>query len=301
MKIMGKTIVIYHKADFDGIFCREIAKTHFGDTAENIGWDYGDGLIRIETDVEHIFMLDISVEQWMDDPRLVWIDHHKSAIDKYDRTTGSSEGDVATKIKGVRIDGVAACRLAWQFWFSVDKHIGREFTKEDYVNRITTEPLAVRLAGEYDIWDKRDPRAELFQHGLRSQDLTECWPLLLSLLHKDEDLVDGLLKKGEAIQFVKRNENAGIVKAFAFTIQFEGFCLLACNAARYNSQLFESELKPEHDGCLGFNWDGKLKQWRVSLYSDKAGIDLSPVAVKYGGGGHRGACGFRTDKLPFLK
>jgi len=84
------------------------------------------------------------------------------------------------------------------------------------------------------------------------------------------------------------------------TIGFEGFCLLACNAARYNSQLFAAGLGPEHDGCLGFNWDGQKQEWRVSLYTDKPGVDLSVVATKYGGGGHRGACGFRAKTLPFL-
>jgi nanoRNase/pAp phosphatase (c-di-AMP/oligoRNAs hydrolase) len=48
------------------------------------------------------------------------------------------------------------------------------------------------------------------------------------------------------------------------------------------------------------DFDGK--QWRVSLYHapSKEHHDLSKIAVKYGGGGHRGACGFKTDKLPFL-
>jgi hypothetical protein len=59
-------------------------------------------------------------------------------------------------------------------------------------------------------------------------------------------------------------------------------------------------VRPEHEGLFGFNWTGK--KWRVSLYHapHRTDIDLSVIAVKYGGGGHRGACGFRCDKLPFL-
>lgn len=46
-------------------------------------------------------------------------------------------------------------------------------------------------------------------------------------------------------------------------------------------------------------FDGQ--KWNVSLYHAKhnTGIDLSKIAVKFGGGGHRGACGFQMDKLPF--
>lgn len=171
---------------------------------------------------------------------------------------------------------------------------------------------------------KRDPDAELFQHGLRSRDLAHDWGSLLTPDEKlsisaIETLVDAghtdlirpdgtspngtvraLLEAGRTIQYVKAQENESIITSSGFTIHWEGFCLLACNAARYNSQLFKAGLQPEHDGCLGFNWDGKIKNWRVSLYSDKPGVDLSPVAKKYGGGGHAGACGFRCGVLPFF-
>lgn len=314
-----KTIVIYHKADFDGIFCREIARK-FLPEAELIGWDYGDPTPPVEHG-DKLYILDLSVPNLMNHPNLVWIDHHKSAIEKY-----------GNLIVGYRIDGVAACRLAWQ-WFEWqvaghDPHFNQLDpalpTREEYVNRTVHEPWSIRLVGEYDIWDKRDPDAELFQHGLRSRDLNNDWNFLLQYDRKAteqevESLTDighgslirpdgtspnptvlGLLDAGKALQYAKTHENESIIKAFGFTIQFEGFTLLACNAARYNSQLFSAGLKPEHDGCLGFNWDGQKNEWRVSLYTDKPGVDLSPVAVKYGGGGHRGACGFRIGKLPFL-
>lgn len=293
-----KTTVTYHRADFDGIFCREIARKFLPD-AELIGWDYGDSHLEFPKEGT-VYVLDLSPECFWESPlrkewqdRLIWIDHHKTAIEKF-----------PSEIAGYRIDGVAACRLAWQ-WFSEESIANRTGEapqlpkKRQFVERIVSEPYAVRLAGEYDIWDKRDPNAELFQHGLRSFDLEEAgaWSALLSTHIGSTEYVDTILDKGKAIQYAKTQENESIIKAAGFTIQFEGFCLLACNAARYNSQLFTAGLKPEHDGMLGFNWDGQ--QWRVSLYTDKPGIDLSTVAVKYGGGGHRGACGFRCGTLPF--
>lgn len=303
-----KTYVIYHSADFDGIFCREIARKFLPD-AELIGWNYGDDTPNIPDDAR-LYMLDISIgdtglinqDGLMDHPNLIWIDHHKSAIEKFPST-----------IPGYRIDGVAACRLAWQWFTMVDGNTPRTGSEigipirpagvlpmiQDYKERTVNEPWAVRLAGEYDIWDKRDPDAELFQHGLRSQEVD-----FQELLEWPEEsagkLTVRLLNQGRALQFARTNENASIIKEMGFTYNWEGLAFLCCNAARYNSHLFFAGLEPFHDGCFGFKWTGK--DWSVSLYHapGKEHHDLSTIAVKYGGGGHRGACGFRTNRLPFL-
>lgn len=324
-----KTIVIHHSADFDGIFCREIARK-FLPEATLVGWDYGQPPIDVSA-ADMVYVLDLSPDCYQfageadDEPSVLWIDHHKSAIEKW--------GD---KILGYRIDGVAACRLVWQ-WFLISEHNAQNATnealqvplpeKQEYINRTVSEPIAVRLAGEYDIWDKRDPDAELFQHGLKSRELTSYdWTILLASPLKPsiaeiERMMDvghpidlrpdgtadmsvpfvrGLLNAGQSIQYARTKENDSIIKAAGFTIEFEGLKFLACNHARYNSFLFTAGLTPEHDACFGFAWrDG---HWTVSLYHapGKEHHDLSKIAVKYGGGGHRGACGFKAKTLPFL-
>lgn len=303
---MSKTTVIYHSADFDGIFCREIAKKFLPD-AELIGWNHGDDPLPVPDG--KIYILDLPVDRvfginiqnaWQGcfgaDTDIVWIDHHKSSIESH-----------PTEIPGYRIDGVAAARLAWQYFtFNDGKPNKRPISpnlpeKQHYIDRIVSEPWAVRLAGEYDIWDKRDPNAELFQHGLRSEELYPVtWDALLSDSIEDEATVTRLLNQGRALQFARTNENASIIKEIGFTIQWEGLTFLACNAARYNSHLFTAGLTPTHDACFGFKWTGKT--WSVSLYHAPGNEhhDLSLIAKKYGGGGHRGACGFQTNKLPFL-
>lgn len=306
--------VIYHRADFDGIFCCEIARAALPPTTVFIGWDYGDPLPQVPFGAQ-TYMLDISVEGMMDRPNLVWIDHHRSAIDKYN-----------WPIAGYRIDGVAACRLAWQWFFGpLDVKTGGAFpTLDDFRERRVSEPFAVRLAGEYDIWDKRDARAELFQHGLRSMDLSGRWLELLSTTRPSIREIEGLrdvghegmiepdgtippaivwalLENGRVLQYAQTHQNASIIKAAGFDVELEGLKFLACNHARYNSHLFSAGLQPHHDGCLGFNWDGHGR-WRISLYGvpGKPDINLSTIAVKFGGGGHKQACGFTCATLPFV-
>jgi oligoribonuclease NrnB/cAMP/cGMP phosphodiesterase (DHH superfamily) len=326
--------VIFHNADYDGIFCREIARKFMPD-AELIGWNFGDPPIKKPEGITDLYIMDLPCDAplgltspgWImasveDGLRVTWIDHHKSSIECH-----------PAGIPGYRIDGVAACRLAWQWFSTLERHdatpccgykspldmpycvmwnegnkvvqchnCGQIALPEGtgkYYDRMVPEPFAVRLAGEYDIWDKRDPNAELFQHGLRSQELSaQDWSILVGM--NGVPLVEKLLNQGTALQYAKTKENESIIKNIGFTFQWEGLTWLACNHARYNSFLFVAGLKPEHDACFGFKYNGKGK-WEVSMYHapGKEHHDLSVIAKKYGGGGHKGACGYITRGLPF--
>lgn len=306
-----KTLVIYHKADWDGLFSREIARKHFGDDAEYLGWDYGDPMPVVELGRE-VVMIDISVDGLMDHRPLVWIDHHKSAMAKF-----------AFATPGYRIDGVAACRLAWQY-FSKTSRDAKTFAlpdKQAFVNRLVHEPYAVQLAGEYDIWDKRNPDADLFQYGLGSCELD--WEKLLesdrrpsiaeveaavgngeAVQIKDNGdivplYVSKLLNQGRPIEFSSAEANASLMRDVAFELNWEGMNFLAINKPRGNSRTFAGGVKPEHDALLTFYW--LRNKWRVSLYGSPhhPEHDLSLIAVKHGGGGHKQACGFESKTLPF--
>lgn len=295
-----QTTVIHHSADYDGIFCREIARKFLPD-ATLIGWDFADAPLAIpsgpiyvmDLPLDRVFGFDYKVvgsERGPQHPAgLVWIDHHKSSIESHPED-----------IPGYRIDGVAACRLAWQ-WFSHNLRASdcwRGPTKEDFVDRKVSEPLAVRLAGEYDIWDKRDPDAEVFQFGLRSRELNENdWKALLSF--NGGVRVEMLLECGELIQRYQHRIDKSLMDSRGFEINWEGLRFLCVNTGRFNSLTFASAVKPEHDALLGFSFNGK--NWTVSLYhaEHNKGIDLSAIAVKHGGGGHKGACGFVCGALPF--
>jgi hypothetical protein len=297
---MSKTTVIYHSADFDGIFCREIARK-FLPEAELIGWNFGDKKIPFPSEGT-VYILDLSPDclggDSYDSSRIIWIDHHKTSIEKWPAT-----------IPGYRIDGVAACRLAWQWFTCQDSFIDKRFDpellpeKQTYVDRAVVEPLAVRLAGEYDIWDKRDPEAEVWQFALRSRELTaEDWQALLGTdLPGVPTVALELMKDGYLLQRYQQAQDASVVNHNAQIIEWEGLRFLALNTVRCNSLTFAAKDVPEtgHDAILAYGWTGR--HWKVSLYHAKhnTGIDLSKIASAHGGGGHRGACGFTTSTLPF--
>lgn len=284
-----KITVIYHSADFDGIFCREIAK-HFLSEAELIGWNFGDPSIVLPADGRMVYVLDLSPDCLNDfqSDRIIWIDHHKTSIDKW-----------PASIPGYRIDGVAACRLTWQHFecgHLVDAYDKSLPVKEDFLTRKVREPYAVTLAGEYDIWDKHDGNADTLQYALRV--IEPDWEKLLG---GDRDYLEQQLQAGRIAQVYARNMNASVCNSRTWLMDWEGLKFLCVNAAQFNSMLFASKDVPEtgHDALLGFNFNGK--QWTFSLYhaNHRKELDLSAIAKKYGGGGHRGACGFTRKELPF--
>lgn len=323
-----KIMVIHHSADFDGIFCREIARKFLPD-AELIGWDFKDAPLAIPN-ADVIYVMDLPVDsvfglEKFGRPsggsshaaevragllsKVIWIDHHASSIETH--THGW---------KGYRIDGVAACRLVWQ-WFVREKTLSGSnggligiATKYSYVDRMVDEPLAVRLAGEYDIWDKRDPDAELLQHGLRSQELSrQTWDMLLDSstdqvlkgtgmdITNSELICRQLINQGRCLQFARAQEYADVITQQGFDVKFHGVHFLACNSHELDirSHLFEAGIKPHHEALMGFAFNGH--DWRVSLYRIAGkDQDILSIAKSYGGGGHVGACGFRTKTLPIV-
>lgn len=211
------------------------------------------------------------------------------------------------KFKGYRIEGVAACRLAWQ-WFAearIAEKTGEAMwlpEKKHFIDRSVSEPLAVCLAGEYDIWDKRDPRAETLQYGLRAFTPTEnTWQVLLGDWEQSFMVLEKILEIGEPVERYAKQENESLALRKTFMLEWEGLKFLALNSAKFNSLVFNAKDIPEtgHDALMGFFFNGKC--WAVSMYHAKhrKELNLSEIAKKYGGGGHPGACGFTCRNLPF--
>lgn len=336
---MKNIAILYHDADMDGRLSNEVCRYHLkrlhpDANIDSYGWDYGRPVPtpKLTHQLDHnpnepvraewvlydaIYIVDLSVDELMARPELrdkiVWIDHHKSAIEKWDTKFAGDE----RPFKGIRIDGVAACRLCWAWftWGKLPKGVLpskqdtiEPLTKSVFVDRRIKEPYLIRLAGEYDIWDHRDPNAKILQFGLRTLSNGQLRDLC------EEEFVDALehgitggapslgelIYHGRAIKAYCDKQNDEYSAAYSHTIMFEGLTFCALNIGqRGNSDLLKGGIKPEHDACFAWRYTGNDNMVMVSLYhiAGKEHHDLSKIAVKYGGGGHKGACGFRITLL----
>jgi hypothetical protein len=279
----NKILVVYHSADLDGIACREVAKYHISPLVNNVtfmGWDYADEVPSVDPVYwDLIILMDISIKAWMDDPKftdkMVWIDHHKTAIDKW--------GQVLMRGRFLMV-GVAACRLAWN-WFS-RKRGTPDPTIQEFVDRTVLEPKLIQMLGEYDIYDPRNMEDNLaLQQSAGSLLKPDHWPIAF----QSDSLTDRLVQRGHDQLLAIRALNTKFDSRSAHDIEWEGLKWRAMNG-HGNAQTVRSFDPDKNDATLLWFYNGT--NIIVSLYSNKPGLDLSPLATKRGGGGHAGACGF---------
>lgn len=218
---------------------------------------------------------------------VVWIDHHQSAIKRY-------EG-YAKDIRGIRLDGIAGCMLTYCFLkYMTNGGIG-EIVNNFNISMTQKAPMFTRLVADYDVWT--------FEYGLQTRQFSsgfqlyenepenEIWEELLN--DSDEMLLDYICKSGaDIIQYrVKWAAEYCATKGFDATL--DGFKCFAINLAMVSSDDFDSIDSENYDMFVGFSYDGKA--WTYSLRSTK--IDVSKIAMNYGGGGHAGAAGFSSEEL----
>jgi oligoribonuclease NrnB/cAMP/cGMP phosphodiesterase (DHH superfamily) len=223
---------------------------------------------------ESVWMVDFSLSaplmiELSERANLVWIDHHKTAID-------AVPGD----IPGMRSSNFSGCELAWL-----------------YLREWRSMPKAVSLLGRYDVWDHSSPDVLPFQYGMRSYEETRpdrAFPLWESLF-SGEKLV-GVLSAGESILRYVRADNKKVAKLMAYNGMMFGRRAVIINRYPANSMMFDSAFDPAvHEIMIAHGYKGG--RHHVSLFSPDGGVDVSALAKMVGGGGHKHAAGFMADEL----
>lgn len=250
---------------------------------------------------ERVYIVDYSIEP--DEMRallkitsdVIWIDHHKTAIEKYK--------DFEANIPGIRYDGIAGCMLTWIYLFTdYKKHLGDDLS--EYVDSCPYDWL--KYIADQDVWKfVYGDKTRYFCDRFNSLDHNEPYDYFFRKLCFDHSLTDELIYEGEIINEYKKNYFARMIKSKAFKLDLPirpgseaKYNILALNAAPgfANSAAFDSVIN--RDQYVAFLIFG-IKDDRVNctLYSDK--IDCSEIAKNYGGGGHKGAAGFSMSLEDF--
>lgn len=312
-----KRIILYHSADSDGLMseavCRRGLVEESYEPVESVGWDYGQPVPdRDWLSYDLIVMVDISIDSLLDrsvpggdlHKKMLWIDHHRTALDRWSMLRRPARFSLR--------EGVAACRLAWQ-WF----HPEDALNLNDVTLRMPGEPWAVYLIGLRDVWKHEGTADEEscvnLELGLRAE-----WPFDFSrFLDNGGGIVSGSLiasgrviakyANAQAIEHARRGAHLALIGAPGDAKR----SILMLNSQARGSMALDGLAKEWIAEGRGDEFEA-LAVWavandgqtvNVSLYHapHRKDLDLSAIAKARGGGGHPGACGFRVPMADWAK
>ena len=306
-----KIICIYHSIDLDGWMSAAIVKLWFEqslvitnsnidsivDKIDFIGYNYGQPIPDLSK-YDKVIMCDISFpynnmkELYRSKNTVIWIDHHISAINM-----------LPLSIEGLRDTKFAACELTWEYFLPYQPM-----------------PEIVRLLGLYDSFQHKGTDEETkvleFQYGARQciSNYEEAYSYLLKSLNPLSEfscIENDIYNNGKKIyQYLCTEAKQSYKNGFAIYFRNDikrgsvienGILKFICiNKERFNPINFGIDYHADgYDGCACFHYANGM--WNFSLYNDNGEVDCSVIATQYGGGGHKGAAGFRLNMTEFIK
>lgn len=218
---------------------------------------------------------------------VTWIDHHVTAINKYE--------NYSKEIRGLRHDGIAGCMLTYCYLkYMTDNGIGK--IKPFNTDMVSNAPYFVKLIADHDVWTfKFGDDTRNFQKGFELYNHEPCDSIWKSL--EQEDVITEIIEAGEIITKYRKSMMASYCNSKGFEAKLDGYNCFAINMALVGSDDFVIDNVNDYDILVSFSYDGDV--WNYSLRSTK--LDCSKIAVGYGGGGHRGAAGFNSHNFILKK
>lgn len=261
--MIKQTLVLYHAGCPDG-FCAAWAFRKFNPDAEFMPVRHGDPPPDVKD--RSVVILDFSykrnilfkmAEEAYD---LILLDHHKTAKED--------------------LEGLDFCK------FDMEKS-GAKLTWDKFLPLIPMHWL-VHYTEDRDLWLWRLPESKEVSASIASYPRTfEAWDILAKIK------VDDVALEGKAILRYK-NQLVTHAVAGAIETELDGHKILVANCSSPDilSEVGGELARGRPFGACWHVSNGK-KKW--SLRSRDEGVDVSQIAKKHGGGGHRNAAGFEES------
>lgn len=267
---MSKPLCIYHANCADGFAAAWVVRNAFlKDAVEFYPGVYQNDPPDVSDRV--VIMVDFSykrpiIEKMLDDAASVTIlDHHKSAIE--DLKPLISHPLLITDFDLNR----SGAMIAWRWYNGEDP-----------------SPPLIHHIEDRDLWRFALPKTREIQAAVFSYPYDfEVWDRLMAMP------VGELAVEGVAIERKHHKDIAELVGVCRRTMKIDGIVMPVANLPYTLTSDAGNKMAKEHESKIGCcYWD--TPEGRVfSLRSTNDGPDVSAIAVKYGGGGHPHASGFR--------
>jgi uncharacterized protein len=268
-------LCFYHANCVDGAAAAAVIRRKYPESV-CVPMSHGDPITTPVKD-KTVFIVDFSFAEStlrnlkQDAKEVLWYDHHKTSL-----PTHQSLG------WGVIDLGESGATLTW---------------KQEYPDRPV--PRILQYVKDKDIWEWKLPHSRAINTALRErEDIHDpagvTWQTLIDRMTDDD-----FQKMVEVGEWALKSQRLRILDGAkkGFEINFHGHRAFAVNWSLESSEMGEYIYQDlGYEVAVIFNYTGQ--NWNFSLRSDE--VDVSPLAAKYGGGGHPGASGFRTDSIEWL-
>ncbi len=278
---------IIHHLDLDGCCSAFLVYNHLKSKGETefifIETEYGRPIPEVK-EGEDVWIVDFSydqvtIEKWMTIANVTWVDHHKSALERF--------RSFCKFIPGLRVDDdKSACALVWEYLYKSDIPI--------FVDSISKVDVHAKEGGD----DDRD-----FCLGLQSyiyEPTSKVWEWLLDdAINEDTEYKDiylSIIDEGATIRDYIMREGVKYVANNGYWV-INRIGRNKCFVCNNGNILAMKAYAPDADVWANFYYAPDIK-WTVIFYSDT--VDVEELAKIFGGGGHRYAAGFQTNDIRFL-
>jgi len=260
----------FHCDDLDGFSSASVVQKEYPD-ADFYGYNY-ERHYPIVSGYDKVFMVDCSIpakdmaKLKIHNKEFIWIDHHE-------RTTKEIEKHLHN-IKGLRDSKHSACVLTWK-----------------YVYGDLPVPVILKSIEDFDIWKWKIPYTDEINTALFI-DYKSREKLIPLLKYHSFESIKHIIDLGKTY-INMRDSQVNFLKSLMRVKDFHGHNTAFINTPMHGSQLGSKILMDNPDIEVVFMWYNFRDIIRVSLRSRS--IDVSELASKYGGGGHRLASGFSVN------
>ena len=150
-------------------------------------------------------------------------------------------------------------------------------------------PRFINYVEDRDLWRKTLPGGDEFTIALRSYPQEfDVWDDIINGLG-----ADGLIEQGETIQRYYRLRVEEL-KRSAYQASIAGAPFWVANAPYFAASEVAGELAEREHGFGACYFEVSRGRWQYSLRA-RGEFDVSEIARKFGGGGHKGAAGFTVN------
>jgi oligoribonuclease NrnB/cAMP/cGMP phosphodiesterase (DHH superfamily) len=258
--------VIYHADCTDGFGAAYAAWKQLGNRAEYYACKHGTPPPNVKG--KNVVILDFSygnelTKKMIEEANaLLVIDHHKSAMVELH--------DITNTLFDMTKSGAI---LAWEFF-----HPGKE------------PPKFIRYIQDRDLWTWELEYSKEFSAAF------DMVPFEFEEFEKFEDdsVFDDACKRGSYILAYSKTVVKKVCEKASLR-KFDEKDVLVVNASHWMSEI-GARLAPDCDFAMIWYWDHEVKHTKVSLRAFHDTVDVSEIAKKFGGGGHKKAAGFQLPQ-----